>query len=391
MSPVTSRRIICRNGDAGVAQSAFLAGLLAIILVIILAFVVLAPIVGGAAANYWLCQLFNQNPASCADPATQTALPPVVPGDIPKPGEDCIVIPGPISQFPVCTTEDGDVVLEVDMGDTPDWVIKPIADEVNETGSLGNYVDQIQTDFPLEGIPPIPTDLEGHVEITDGGIKIIVPNDEVHEEKWWISAWVASLSGIALGWLAEAACQAAMTPVPPPVGAALVVCGAVRGFVTGFMGAMIYQLMEGNKMSDPAVWGRSLVAGLIGATGGAAWEGGANKFMRNTLSSWIRNSAIWIGQTLKKFGSWIGDNVLTPLINGAQSFVTAIADGWAGWWDEALANTPRPPGANAATRPGGTGHTIGGEPLIEAYLRVDGARPSQTRMASERDRTPSLV
>lgn len=393
MSPVNNPRIICRRPEAGQTQSAFLAGLLAIILAIVAVIVVLAPVIGGAATDYWLCQLFSQNPATCVAPADDTALPDVIPGDIPKPEEDCIVIPGPYSQPPICTTEDGEVVMDFDLGDAPAELVEEQVEAVNEAGSLGNYFDQVQNEFPLEGIPPIPTDLEGHVEINDDGtVSIIVPNDEVHEESWWISGWVAMGVGIALGWIAEAACEAAMVPATGPTPISLIVCGAIRGFVTAFMGNMLYNLMEGSDMSDPAVWGRSLAMGLVGAIGVGAWEAGVNKFMRVTLAGWFRGAGNWVGEQLKRFGSWLGDGV-TAIIDSSKRFLTGLADGWSEWWDEALSSTPRPPGAggNAAARPGGTEGTAGGEPLLLAYLRDDGALPSQTRIASERERTPSLV
>jgi hypothetical protein len=348
MSPVTSRRIICRRrkGDAGVSQSAFLAAFLALILVIIAVFVVLAPIIGGTAANYWLCQLLRQDASACGDPNTAAPLPGGVgvrPGDpIPLPETNCIIIGGPISLPPVCTTEDGETAVEVQMDCGSQDIIQGLVDDVNGSGSLGNYLEQMQAQYPVAGAPPIPPDLEGYVEKTDCGIRIVIPNDEAHADLWWwVNAAISGAIGIAVGFAAAGLCFASLAPVPPPGLAASVACVAIRGYVTGFVGSMLYQLIDGKSLADPYVWGRSIAAGIVSAIGSGLWESGINNFMKNESGPMMKKVTDWIIDQLGRFKGWLGDKYGAAL-EGARGFMNSIAEGMPAWIAEAARNAGIP-------------------------------------------------
>jgi len=337
MSPVTSRRIICRDGDAGVAQSAFLAAFLALILVIVMTIVALAPVIGGTAANYWLCQLLRHE--NCGDPHATAPLPPgpgIQPGEpVPLPESHCIPIAGPISLPPICSTPSGETTLDVQLGCGSPNIIQGLVDDVNGSGSLGNYLGEIQSHYPVEGAPPIPTDLAGHVEKTDCGISIVIPNDEAHTDLWWwVNAAISGAIGIATGFMAAGLCFASLAPVPPPGLAASVACVTIRGYVTGFVSSLLYQLIDGKSAADPLTWGRSIAAGIVSGIGSGLWESGINNWMKNQSGPLMKRVTDSIINGLQRFSGWLGDK-FNAVLEGARGFMNTIADGMSGWITEA--------------------------------------------------------
>jgi hypothetical protein len=378
MGPVSGRRVICRGGDAGVSQSAFLAGLVAIILAIVTSIVALSPILGGSLIDYILCQLTSgqnstnptgntvsqggagaQGPQGTMNhtgqdgandmasggrcgkpPPNPAALPPGLgipqdPAALPFPQEQCR--PGPMMPFapmplpPVCTMPPGATTIPVQLGGIDPHIVQGLVDDVNGSGSLGDYLGQIQDQYHLPGIPGFPTDIGGHVELTDHGIDIVIPNDEAHTDLvWWVNAAISGAIGIAAGFLAAGLCFASLAPAGAPGLAASVACVAIRGYVTGFVGSMIYQLIDGKSLADPAVWGRSLAAGLIGAIGSGLWEGGLNNFFKNQSGPIFRQVVDSVVNGLQRFSGWLG-NGYNAVLEGARNFGQAIADGLPQW------------------------------------------------------------
>jgi hypothetical protein len=370
MGPISGRRVICRGDDAGVSQSAFLAGLVAIILAIVTSIVALSPILGGSLIDYILCQLTSgQNSSAVSQggagaqgpqgtnstaqgtggrcgkpPPDPAALPPGLgiphdPDALPLPQEECHVLPisphGPIFLPPICRMPPGSTTIPVQLGGVNPDILQGLVDDVNGSGSLGNYLEQIQDQYHLPGVPGFPTDIGGHVELTDHGIDIVIPNDEAHTDLvWWLNAAISGTIGIAAGFLASGLCFASLAPAGAPGLAASVACVAIRGYVTGFVGSMLYQLIDGKSLADPEVWGRSLAAGLIGAIGSGLWEGGLNNFFKNRSGPIFRQVVDSIVNGLQRFSGWLGSKY-DAVLEGARNFGQAIADGLPQWITDA--------------------------------------------------------
>lgn len=266
--PVRSRRR--RPGDAGVNQSAFVALLVVVILLIATALTVFGPQVGGAIARFWICELISPDSADCASqPVNPTGTtPPANPGDV---------------VFSLGT----------------DAVDPSMCDQIKKDhagGSLSQFVQNNLHSFPLQ-TDPIDlgggsgfTDWDGAINCGPDGISITIPEDEVHTDIWgWVIQVIAGTAGTLMGYLAEALCVASLGP------AAVIACGLIRGYVTTFTWVLVAGLLSGQSIKDPSLWAASLAGGILGAAGGAVWT--------KYLKGWVDTQA---QATLQKVADGIG-------------------------------------------------------------------------------------
>jgi hypothetical protein len=257
-----------RRGDAGVNQSAFVALLVAVILVIVTALTAWGPKVGGTIAQYFICQLAG---------ATDCVEPVIDPGS--EPGQH-----GP-----------DDVVFDFDLGEDIDPAIWELIQQDHPiNGPLSDFVQDNLDEFPRQTDPlDIGGDfLDWDADVIFGpdGISIVLPEDEVHADIWgWVIQVIAGITGTAAGYLAEALCVSSLGPE------AILACGMIRGYVTTSVWILVAGLLGGGSITDPSLWAAALAGGIVAAAGGALWT--------KYLKGWVDNNA---KQVLEKVANAIG-------------------------------------------------------------------------------------
>lgn len=238
--PLSRRR---SGPDAGVSQSAFVAMLIVIILVITSAMVTLGPRVGGAVADYFICVLVGEEDCTAPD-LTAVGNP-----DDGKPG-------GAGTEFASLELPEGDCRAAANELDTifpgGDWGTGDFED-LGRGISIGNrpairYETGIGGSFSLVDCKLVFNSTEDYSTL-----------DEVRTDISWrgiANTLIAGAVGVASGAVAYVICNAIPVLVP--------VCGYVAGFMIGFMWSITGALLETGTIDGPAAV-NALVAGILSA------------------------------------------------------------------------------------------------------------------------------
>ncbi len=166
---------------------------------------------------------------------------------------------------------------------------------------------------PLNAAPDPWIDFNGTLSVTDTGLRLSIPRGEVNAAiSWWgriIAQSVGLLSLVAI----RTTCYAFFN-----VGSAL--AGPACASLASFSGAMIYQgivIFVDGKQADPAQWGQALAGAMVAALGSAAWEGGINKFAKESMRPLYQRFSTWVIETAGRIRGEAGE-ALTRMGNSLR-------------------------------------------------------------------------
>lgn len=300
--------------DAGVNQSAFVALLIAVILVILAALGTYGPQIGGTIAQYWICKLVTDAP-NCPGP---TLPDPATSDDSGQPQVVTVFDNGPMAEE-----------LGIDPGDLAD----SIRDAPGALGASGLDVCDVAwryaTGYEMPGLP-LPTELQepgscpgASVSVDDdGNVVVDVPDDEVHTELWkWVIQLIAGAIALGGSFVSFGICTELLGP-------GAVICPYVGGFFMGFLYSFAGQLLSGGSISDWDLWASAFVTGIISALPAAnapAWP-----VVKNAVVTSLKAVARALTRGAVRIGGWAHDFVtgvgakLDDLVQRVQQAIDAV-------------------------------------------------------------------
>lgn len=158
---------------------------------------------------------------------------------------------------------------------------------------------------PLNKAPSPWVDFHGTISVTDTGLRVSIPRGEVNAAISWWGRIIAQAVGVMSLLAIRTACYAFFN-----VGSAL--AGPACASLASFSGAMVYQgivIFVDGKQSDPAQWGQAIAGAMVAALGSAAWEGGINKFAKESMRPLYERFSAWLLETAGRIGGYIGEAV----------------------------------------------------------------------------------
>ncbi len=247
------------------------------------------------------------------------------------------VVPGPPMQpradaaiaAPQVSEDDSSLQIDLDMdGDYDTSLLQQWVNQID--GQSARLSDAIRTDFdayrlgvPLNEIPDPWVDFDGSVTVTDTGLRLTIPKNEVSTQITWWLRMIAQAVGILSALAVRISCYAFFS-----VGAAL--AGPVCAALGGFTGTMIYQafvIFVDGKQTDPGEWAKALAAATAVALGATAWEKGLNKFAKEQMRPLYEKFSTWVGNMATTMKSWAGQtalNALDSIKNNLQRFADLV-------------------------------------------------------------------
>jgi hypothetical protein len=274
-----------RPRDAGVNQSAFVALLVAVILVVTTSLVAFGPAVGRTIADYLICQLLEGVGADCTSP-------PDGPGD----GGGYI---GPKGE---------DTITELTLPGDDCSVTRQHLEDLFPGGSFDS--DQLTTigaNLP-PGSPPTNVagvDFHGRIRMDGCDLRVEIPDqygapDDVHSAFWReLGIQIAAgLLAVLIGGVADAI----LCSIPALFPA---ICGAMAGFMIGFFWNVFAPLFDKGHLSA-LDWVKALASGIIAAIPGGY---GATRPIGKKLVDLFRKTPAVAEQARVTLPRWVVDNV----------------------------------------------------------------------------------
>ncbi|MGW8066888.1 GDSL-type esterase/lipase family protein [Streptomyces ziwulingensis] len=153
---------------------------------------------------------------------------------------------------------------------------------------------------------------DGSIQVVGDSLVIVIPTGEVNASaNWWQKA-IATMVGIAVGFVALEVCELFFGPAAP---FAVPICGAVGGALGGLVGDLMNAYFDGRSLGDADVWKEAISVAVVSALGGAGAAA------RESLKKWAAEGAVSVveavGKTMRnistRLGSWSGP---LPYIRG---------------------------------------------------------------------------
>lgn len=290
-----SRRRRAYGNDAGVNQSAFVALLVVVILVIAMSLTVFGPRLGGVVANYLICTILADNPKSCTPPSTNQ-----------------------IQGVGGTSGTDGTVVSTTDLGPDCGAAQAQLAGLLPDGKWNIQQLTALGMSVPIGIQPGIHYDdsITGTWSIVDCQLVLKTDKDYGHRDDALTRIdWGAIGRGIAAGMIGLAA-SAAMAIVC--AAAALgPICPYLVGFTIGFFWNLSSALIETGTLDGTAVikaFAFGVIAALPAGTkyleplgealpGMLRAMGERIALTGRTMWAWVRAIA---GPGLESLGGWLG-------------------------------------------------------------------------------------